>query len=226
MTTTNHDLPLIRISAYSAKIGDLTITVTQSENVENPRGDNSCLGILAVTSGASGLCSRFAGDVSLDREALHEYEAHNVRWGRASLPVYLYRHSGERCSTRSFIGRAQHAEWDSGQCGFIYTTSEKVREILGAGLTFKRDTQKIEAALADEVKTLDDWLSGNVWDFSITDEEGDYVGGCSECWGDPGEPDDKDLSYLWGEAVAEARSLIAKRSEFHTDTIPLPLTAL
>ena len=218
---------LVRVSAYKATVrssvigGDLTITVTQSENVENPRGDNECLGIVAVTTGAGHLCVKSAGDVALDSDALSNYEAHNVRWGRTSLPLFLYRHSGERLSTRSWIGRAPHAEWDSALCGFIYTTAERVQNVLGSGLTFKRDADKIAKALADEVQQLDDWLSGNVYDFAITDSKGDYVGGCAECWGDPGEPDDKALSYLWGEALSEARSLIAERNKPTTETIPM-----
>ena len=35
------------------------------------------------------------------------------------LPLNLYDHSMLRMSTGSFLGRAQHAEWDSGQVGCI-----------------------------------------------------------------------------------------------------------
>lgn len=42
----------------------------------------------------------------------------------AILPLYLYDHSGISMSTGSFIGRAPHAEWDSGCVGFIYLEKE------------------------------------------------------------------------------------------------------
>lgn len=42
----------------------------------------------------------------------------------AIRPLYLYDHSGITMSTGSFVGRAQHADWDSGQVGFIYMDKE------------------------------------------------------------------------------------------------------
>lgn len=39
-------------------------------------------------------------------------------------PLFLYDHSGISMSTSSFVGRAQHAEWDSGQVGYIYMDKE------------------------------------------------------------------------------------------------------
>ena len=42
----------------------------------------------------------------------------------AVLPLYLYDHSGLAMSCGSFVGRAQHAEWDSGQVGYIYMDKE------------------------------------------------------------------------------------------------------
>jgi hypothetical protein len=43
------------------------------------------------------------------------------------LPVYLYDHGVQVLSTESFIGRVHHAEWDSGQVGFIFVTKAKLR---------------------------------------------------------------------------------------------------
>lgn len=42
----------------------------------------------------------------------------------AIQPLYLYDHSGISMSTSSFVGRARHAEWDSGQVGYIYLDKE------------------------------------------------------------------------------------------------------
>lgn len=38
----------------------------------------------------------------------------------AIMPLFLYDHGGLTMSTSSFVGRAHHAEWDSGQVGYIY----------------------------------------------------------------------------------------------------------
>lgn len=47
------------------------------------------------------------------------------------LPLHLYDHSGISLSTRSFRGRAQHAEWDSGQVGYIYVRRDAVLKEYG-----------------------------------------------------------------------------------------------
>lgn len=41
------------------------------------------------------------------------------------LQLYLYDHSGISISSSSFVGRAHHADWDSGPVGFIYCTKER-----------------------------------------------------------------------------------------------------
>ena len=52
----------------------------------------------------------------------------------AIQPLYLYDHSGISISTSCFVGRAQHAEWDSGQVGYIYLDKETaMRELAMAG---------------------------------------------------------------------------------------------
>ncbi len=48
----------------------------------------------------------------------------------AILPLYLYDHSGISISTGSFVGRAHHAEWDSGQVGYIYLDKKTAMEEL------------------------------------------------------------------------------------------------
>lgn len=48
----------------------------------------------------------------------------------AILPLFLYDHSGLAMSTGSFVGRAHHAEWDSGQVGYIYMDKDSAMENL------------------------------------------------------------------------------------------------
>lgn len=42
----------------------------------------------------------------------------------AVMPLHFYEHSGCSISTSSFVGRAHHAQWDSGQVGYIYLDKE------------------------------------------------------------------------------------------------------
>ena len=91
------------------------------------------------------------------------------------LPLYLYDHSGLVMSTASFVGRAQHATWDSGQVGFIYVSKDKVREEYGWKYITKPRVEKIKESLAQEVKTYSDYLGGFVYGFTIRDSDGNYL---------------------------------------------------
>jgi len=93
------------------------------------------------------------------------------------LPVYLYDHSIQSVSTRSFMGRAQHAEWDSGQVGWVYASHDKVREEFG-GVT-PEAIEKAEKLISGEVKEYDYYLTGQCYGFKLyeNDEEVD------SCWG-------------------------------------------
>lgn len=70
------------------------------------------------------------------------------------LPLYLYDHSGISMSTGSFVGRAQHAEWDSGQVGWIYGKSA---------------IEDIEKILKSEVEVYSNYLEGNVYGYELYD---------------------------------------------------------
>lgn len=48
----------------------------------------------------------------------------------AILPLFLYDHSMQSIRCESFVGRAHHAEWDSGLVGYIYMTKEQAMKEL------------------------------------------------------------------------------------------------
>ena len=75
------------------------------------------------------------------------------------LPLYLYDHSGITISTTPFDCR-----WDSGQIGFIFISKHKVKK---EGI----DESKVEEYLKGEVNTYDKYLTGEVYQFSISKVE-------------------------------------------------------
>lgn len=81
------------------------------------------------------------------------------------LPVYMYEHSAVALSVGSFVGRAQHADWDSGQIGWAYITPERIEE---TGIT------DYEGAIATEVETLGQWMNGEVYGY-VVEERRDYT---------------------------------------------------
>jgi hypothetical protein len=85
------------------------------------------------------------------------------------LPLYLYEHSGLCLKVGSFIGLLPqgHAEFDSGQVGYIYVTAEKLK---AEGMTKK----KAEAYIRGEVDTYNKFLNGEVYWYRIEKEGKDF----------------------------------------------------
>ena len=107
------------------------------------------------------------------------------------LPLYLYDHSGITMSTSSFS-----CQWDSGQVGWIHISLEKVRKEFSCKRVSKQMREKIEGYLHNEVKTFDDYITGNVYWFSITREDidGEEID-IDSCGGYYGSDDD----YMFNE---------------------------
>ncbi|RFZ77808.1 hypothetical protein DS742_16270 [Lacrimispora amygdalina] len=93
------------------------------------------------------------------------------------LPLNLYDHSMLSMSVSSFLGRAQHAQWDSGQVGWIYATAEDIEKEYG-NLT-PESYDKAKALLKSEVECYDYYLSGQCYGFRLY-ENGEET---DSCWG-------------------------------------------
>ncbi|MBQ8962477.1 MAG: hypothetical protein IJ089_13770 [Clostridia bacterium] len=108
-------------------------------------------------------------------------------------PLYLYDHSGLAMSTGSFVGRAVHAEWDSGQVGYIYADREMIQKEYGS---INHETVKrAESVLEGEVHDYDLYLQGECYGYRLF-KDGDEE---DACWGFLGEIEDikEDIrSYL------------------------------
>jgi hypothetical protein len=98
----------------------------------------------------------------------------------AILPLYIYDHSGITMNTTGFSCR-----WDSGQVGFIYATKEKIRAEYGWKRLTKKRLQQIQDILDGEVKTYDQYLTGDVYGYTI-EKNGEHI---DSCWGYYGQED-------------------------------------
>lgn len=97
-----------------------------------------------------------------------------------ALPLFLYDHSGLAMSTGSFVGKAVHAEWNSGQVGWIWTTAKKAENISGIK---KPSCDWLQKALESEVKTYSQYLEGDVYGYIVEKyEDGEWVE-TDSCWG-------------------------------------------
>lgn len=94
------------------------------------------------------------------------------------LPLYLYDHSGITMSTSGFS-----CPWDSGQVGVIFVTLERAYKEYGglegtAENPTEKDLEQIRKYLQGEVKTYDDYLTGNVYGFETYEK---VKINCDEC---------------------------------------------
>ena len=186
------------------QVGNLTVRLEQDTDAESPR-DWDNLGTMVCWHRNYRLGDKHSFATPEDFLESDEYKDAAV-----ILPLYLYDHSGItiRCAPFS-------CPWDSGQVGFVYVSKEKARSEFGKRLTKKRLTQ-VEKCLRGEVKTYDDYLTGNVWGFVVEDEDGNHI---DSCWGFIG-----DVDYAFAEGKASAESYLKnekKQEQVVRDTFAL-----
>lgn len=112
------------------------------------------------------------------------------------LPLYLYDHGGIIMSTSPFSCR-----WDSGQVGFIYVTKQDIVKEYGDDSEETR--KRVLSYLESEVKTYDQYLTGQVYGYELVEIEKCNLGHMHEevidsCYGFYG--DDHEASGLFESA--------------------------
>jgi hypothetical protein len=158
----------------------IIVKVMQDTDAESPRSwDN--LGVMACWHRRYNL-----GDVQPKQDP-QEWLKENAPKGSVVLPLYLYDHSGITMSTGSF-----GCPWDSGQVGYIVATPEAIRKNFMTKRITKKIRENAEACLRGEVKTYDDYLTGNVWGYTI-----ESVKDCESC-GQKTHGDEEVDDSCWG----------------------------
>ncbi len=127
------------------------------------------------------------------------------------LPLNLYDHSGLRMSADSFIGKVQHAEWDSGQVGWIYATASEIRAEYGN--VSAENVERARQRLLSEVQDYDYYLSGQCYGYCLY-ENGEET---DSCWGFLGHLEDV-LKEIAGEALPESHRDMVKEMREVSDT--------
>lgn len=130
------------------------------------------------------------------------------------LPLYLYDHSGLRMKVGDFKGLLPqgHYEFDSGQVGFIYTTKEDIKNMLGVNKVTDKVRKRAEKILKGEVETYDQYLIGDVYGYRTFEEKPVTV---TKKYGDGTKKivktkEDEEIDSVWGffgrkTAIAEAK---------------------
>ena len=96
------------------------------------------------------------------------------------LPLYLYDHSGITMNTTGFS-----CGWDSGRVGTIAVSRAKIREIFCVKRITQKVLDRVEKALINEVKTYDEYLTGDVYRYMIfsKDNDEDVIESCGNFFG-------------------------------------------
>lgn len=118
------------------------------------------------------------------------------------LPVYKYEHGGIAYSTGSFKGRAHHAEWDSGQVGWIFVTKEAVRKEWSVKRISPGLQEKVLKNLKGEVAVYSAYANGEVYGFTLEKKiaictDGECIGVCT-CGSDDVTVELKEIDSCWG----------------------------
>lgn len=139
-----------------------------------------------------------APDASLRQSIMDAIESA----GLVILPLHLYDHSGITMSTGSFS-----CPWDSGQVGYIYALPDTIKKEWGEG---KDAADKARQYLENEVKEYDQYLTGDVYYYTIENEDENLLGSCGGFYG---------LDWAIEESTDEANAIVADDGRFIADGI-------
>jgi hypothetical protein len=114
------------------------------------------------------------------------------------IPLYLLDHSGLWMRAGHNFSDVDSGGWDSGCVGFIYTTPKRIRDMYAIKHITAKKFAQAENELYQEVRTYNDYLTGDVAGYVIEDTEGEVI---ESCWGYYGETGRK-------EAMATAKSIV------------------
>jgi hypothetical protein len=89
------------------------------------------------------------------------------------LPLYIYDHSGITMNTTGFS-----CQWDSGQVGWTYATHSEIEKEYG-----RLDLERAENLLKGEVEIYDQYLTGDIYYFTLEDADGNIVDSCGGFYG-------------------------------------------
>lgn len=135
-------------------------------------------------------CSVCGGDMEESYGELVHYDEDSECEGKSldvenlplvMMPLYLFDHSGLSISTsKAMFQMADSAGWDWGLLGVIAMTHDQFKK---AWETEDFDEEKAKACMESEVEEYDQYLTGDVYWFSVEDVEGDALESCGGFYG-------------------------------------------
>jgi len=154
-------------------------TIKQNNYTENPRAwDN--FGTCIFRGKYSHLGDNHELDFSNCCSWKNEEKVIKKHYGKNCIiiPVYAYIHSEMTISTSPFS-----CSWDSGRLGSIVVSRATIRKEYGVSRVTKDILKRAIQHLESEITLLNQYITGDIWDFDITDDEGKLVESCNDYGG-------------------------------------------
>ena len=163
----------------SEKYQGLNIEIFQDDNAWNPREECDCFGTIVCFHRRYDL-----GDKNHDFTTPESLNEAIDRGKLLAIPLFLYDHSGItiRCGDTNPFS----CPWDSGQLGYIVVSHEKILKVFNRKNITPSLLKKVKKILEGEVKCYDDYITGNVYGYRITNNDGNEI---DSCWGYIGDSD-------------------------------------
>lgn len=190
-------------AVMSEKVNGYTVEVTYDMDPESPREwDNACRLVMSHNR------YRFPNEADVDFDAYDgwdEVEKALRSKHRAHLivPVYMYDHSGLAFRAGRGFGDVDSGRWDWGQVGFAYLTKSDLRREWGKD---QEREQKALASIEAELDAYESFVNGNVYCFSVEDEDGNLIESCAGFY-------DMDDALKEGKSIAENNEYGAPRAQ-------------
>jgi len=160
----------------------LTLKISQDTDSTNPRTECDNASVMICFHGWHNL----GDDHDLDYNDFQGWEDMNKHLVKdldavVILPLYLYDHSGITISTSPFS-----CGWDSGQVGLIYMDKKTLlSEAPGKPKILTKQAKEWALKyLERDVEIYDQYITGEVYRYEITDDEGEVVESCGGMYGE------------------------------------------
>ena len=126
------------------------------------------------------------------RKCMEDMLAEARKQGDMIFQLFAYIHGGIVLSLESFMGKLPqgHAEFDSGQCGFVIVRKKEMLDNFGGKKWTKKLKERAYEIALNDVDIFNKYMRGEVYGYEIDDEDSGYG------------------YYSTEDAVAEAKSII------------------
>lgn len=116
-----------------------------------------------------------------DPDGFAEWHAERERDIAIRWPLRLYDHSGISISLSSTW--PYDCPWDSGYVGYIYVTKSALRKEYGCQRMSAKLLAQAGRVLKAEVEVYDQYLRGEIYWYSVDNEDGEVIDSCSGFYG-------------------------------------------